>query len=208
MCRTLNLGKRLLLLLVAPLALFAQVQDNNRQTQQTQPSQQTQQSDKTFRNSKQEVSDLEKGNLARVAASPAQVREVLIKDPGLLVELKRWIAKQASDNGQVVNDADLTDDAIFDRLTTDVAFRSIATRLLQRYGYLRPAINPDSDMGKEQDLLLKERARRFVQIESQEDSDSVKPPKNQTTETSTVPCASMKTVSAFRALAGVPVAPF
>jgi protein involved in polysaccharide export with SLBB domain len=204
MCRTLNLGKRLLLLLVAPLALFAQVQDNNRQTQQTQPSQQTQQSDKTFRNSKQEVSDLEKGNLARVAASPAQVREVLIKDPGLLVELKRWIAKQASDNGQVVNDADLTDDAIFDRLTTDVAFRSIATRLLQRYGYLRPAINPDSDMGKEQDLLLKERARRFVQIESQEDSDSVKPPKNQTTETSTVPCASDEDRECVQGLGGRP----
>jgi len=34
-------------------------------------------------------SDLSKDNLDRVAASPAQIKEVLIKDPGLMVELKR-----------------------------------------------------------------------------------------------------------------------
>ena len=161
-----KISRWLLLLLVAALPASAQVQETNRQTQQNQ--QQVQQPDKTFRTPKQEISELEKANLARVAASSAQVREVLIKDPGLLVELKRWVAKDASDNGQIVTDEDLTDDAIFDRLTNDVAFRSVATRLVQRYGYLRPGINPDSDMGKEQELLIKERVRRLVQIESQE----------------------------------------
>jgi protein involved in polysaccharide export with SLBB domain len=123
----------------------------------------------------QELSDLAKENLNRVAASPSQVRAVLVKDEGLLVELKRWVAKEATDSGQVVDDANLTDQAIFERLEQDVAFRSVATRLLQRYGYLVPTSNPDSDFAKEKEFVLKERARRLVQIESQEDSESLKP---------------------------------
>jgi protein involved in polysaccharide export with SLBB domain len=124
------------------------------------------------------VSDLEKENLSRVAASSSQIKTVLVKDAGLLVELKRWVAKEATDNGQVVTDSELTDQAIFDRLDRDVPFRSVATRLLQRYGYLLPAPNPESSLGKEEDLVLKERARRLVQIESQEDSLVLQPPKN------------------------------
>ena len=113
------------------------------------------------------LSELAKDNLDRVAASSIQIRQVLIKDAGLLVELKRWVAKEASDNGQVVQDSNLTDQAILDRLDHDVSFRSVATRLLQRYGYLLPSPNPDSDFAKEQDLVLKERARRLVQVEAQ-----------------------------------------
>ena len=54
-------------------------------------------------------SDLGQENLQRVAASSAQIQAVLVKDPGILVELKRWVAKEATDNGQVVDDAALTD---------------------------------------------------------------------------------------------------
>ncbi len=121
-----------------------------------------------------DLSDLAKDNLGRVAASSVQIKAVLVKDAGLLVELKRWVAREATDNGQVVEDAKLSDQAIFDRLDRDVVFRSLATRLLQRYGYLLPAPNPDSSLGKEQDLVLKERARRLVQIEAQEDSESLR----------------------------------
>jgi len=134
-----------------------------------------------------DVSDLENGNLLRVAASPSQIQDVLLAQPGILVELKRWVAREASDNGQIVRDEDLTDNAIFERLRNDVAFRSVATRLVQRYGYLRPSVNPASETGKEQDLLLKERARRLVQIEALEDSESVKPPSVRTSEAKAVP---------------------
>src|SRR5271165_4530211 len=125
-----------------------------------------------------ELSDLAKENLSRVAASSPQIKEVLVKDAGLLVELKRWVAKEATDNGQVVEDSMLSDQAIFDRLDHDVQFRSVATRLVQRYGYLLPAPNPDSSFGKEEDLVLKERARRLVQIEAQEDNESLRPSTN------------------------------
>src|SRR5262249_30364149 len=62
-----------------------------------------------------------------------------------------------------------------ERLDHDVVFRSVATRLVQRYGYLLPTTNPNSPSGKEEDLVLKERARRLVQIEAQEDTESLKP---------------------------------
>ncbi len=126
----------------------------------------------------EQTPDFGQENFGRVAASSTEIKAVLVKDEGLLVELKRWVAKEATDNGQVVEDSSLTDQAIFDRLDRDVAFRSIATRLLQRYGYLMPTPNPDSDFAKENELVLKERARRLVQIESQEDSESLRPQRN------------------------------
>src|SRR5882724_1669557 len=126
----------------------------------------------------QQPPDLTQENLGRVAASAIQIRGVLVKDEGLMVELKRWVAKEATDNGQVVEDSTLTDQAIFERLEQDVKFRSVATRLLQRYGYLTPTPNPDSDFAKEKELVLKERARRLVQIESQEDTESLRPQRN------------------------------
>ena len=170
--------------LFAPFVVLAfcvstQAQETNRQPRP---------SSEASRIANQEVSELENGNLLRVAASPTQIQEVLLKEPGILVELKRWVAREASDNGQIVSDDDLTDNAIFDRLKTDVAFRSVATRLVQRYGYLRPSVNPDSEIGKEQDLLLKERVRRLVQIEAQEDLESVKPSPTQTSEAKAAPC--------------------
>src|SRR5437667_3749910 len=126
----------------------------------------------------EQAPDLTQENLRRVAASATQIRSVLVKDEGLMVELKRWVAKEATDNGQVVEDSNLADQAIFERLEQDIAFRSVATRLLQRYGYLMPMPNPDSDFAKEKELVLKERARRLVQIESQEDSESLRPQRN------------------------------
>src|SRR5208282_2997994 len=96
------------------------------------------------------LSDLAKENQNQVAASSIQIRDILVKDAGLLVELRRWIAKEATDNGQVVRESNLSEETIFERLDRDVAFRSVATRLLQRYGYLLPSPNPDSSLAKEQ----------------------------------------------------------
>jgi protein involved in polysaccharide export with SLBB domain len=112
-------------------------------------------------------SELSRENFNQVAASPAQIKTVLAQDPGLMVELKRWVAKNATDQGQIVSESDLTDDAIFERLQTDVRFRSVATLMLQRYGYLVPRVNPDSDLGKQQELLIQERVKWLAQQEEQ-----------------------------------------
>jgi len=87
-----------------------------------------------------------------------------------MVELKRWVAKEATDNGQVVEDSSLTDQAIFERLEQDVAFplRGYASSATLRL--LDADANPESDFAK-QEIGVKERARRLVQIESQEDTN-------------------------------------
>ena len=113
-------------------------------------------------------SNLALQNLKQVAGSAAEIRAVLTKDPGLLVELKRWVAKDATEHGQIVGESDLSDYAIFDRLGTDIEFRSVATALLQKYGYLLPKLNPDSEMGKEQELLIMERAKWKAQSQEEE----------------------------------------
>ena len=113
-------------------------------------------------------SELGRENLSRVAASAVDIKTVLVKDPGLMVELKRWVAKDATQHGQIITDVELSDDAIFNRLTIDVEFRSVATVLLQRYGYLVAQVNPDSAAGKEQELLAKERAKWMAQNEEEE----------------------------------------
>ena len=115
------------------------------------------------------ASDLALQNLSRVAASAAEIRAVLAKDAGLMVELKHWVARDATEHGQVVADPDLTSDGIYRRLETDIQFRSIATALVQQYGYLVPKLNPDSDSGKEHELLLQERVKRLEQSQQQEE---------------------------------------
>lgn len=145
----------------------------------------------TLSSSVSEQSDLARDNLNRVAASPTLLKEILIGDPGLLVELQRLVAQEASDNGQLISDEDLADDAIYDRLRRDVKFRSTATRMVQRYGYLVPNVNPSSELGKSQDLLLRERARRLVQVEDQQDADSLRSPRqaDRTVEAKSTSCA-------------------
>jgi polysaccharide export outer membrane protein len=113
-------------------------------------------------------SELGRENLSRVAASAADIKAVLLKDTGLLVELKRWVAKDATGHGQIISDSDLTDDAIFDRLETDTQFRSVATILVQKYGYLVPKLNPESQAAKEHELLVQERTKWLAQAQEEE----------------------------------------
>jgi polysaccharide export outer membrane protein len=108
------------------------------------------------------VADWATDNLDLVSASAEQIRDVLTKDPGLMVELKRLMARRAIDRGQLVVEADLTDAAIMELLSTDARFRSLATRLLQRYGYLIPQVNPQSPEGQEQELIRRDRAARIA----------------------------------------------
>jgi protein involved in polysaccharide export with SLBB domain len=113
-------------------------------------------------------SELTKENLGRVGASALQIQGVLRQQPGLLVELKRWVAQEAASNGQIVKDADLTDQKIFARLVSDMQFRSVATRLLERYGYLVPKINPESDAAQERKLILEARANQLAKEQNQQ----------------------------------------
>ena len=115
-----------------------------------------------------QTSELGRENLSRAAGSAADLKAILIRDAGLMVELKRWMAKDATGHGQIVSDSDLSDQAILDRLELDVQFRSVATILVQRYGYLVPKLNPESEAAKERELLVVERTKWLAQAQEQE----------------------------------------
>ena len=119
-------------------------------------------------------------NLDEVAASADQIRAVLVDNPGLMIELKRLVALRASDHGQLLTEEDLTDQAIYDKLTTDLRFRSEATRLLQRYGYLTPAVNPKSEMGQQLKIQMQERAIQLARIQEQQRTNVPQFPEQQT----------------------------
>jgi polysaccharide biosynthesis/export protein len=114
------------------------------------------------------TSELGRENLSWVAASAADIKTVLQRDPGLMVELKRWVAKDATGHGQIISESDLTDDTIYRRLGTDVQFCSVATALVQRYGYLVPKLNPESPAAHERELLLQERVKWLAQAQEEE----------------------------------------
>src|SRR5258708_34658074 len=74
-----------------------------------------------------------------------------------MVELKTIYAREAGLHGQVLEEKDLSDAAVEAQLRQDVRLRMLATKLLQRYGYLLPRINPDSDMAGQTMLVLRQK---------------------------------------------------
>lgn len=114
------------------------------------------------------ISELERRNMSLAAASAAQIKDVLARDPGMMVEVKRWIAKEASDRGQIIVASDLSESAISDCLENDIEFRSAVTLIVQHFGYLLPHVDPGSAAAKEQDLLVQERVKWIEQFEQQQ----------------------------------------
>jgi polysaccharide export outer membrane protein len=123
--------------------------------------------------------DIISDNLDHVAASPDQILEVLNKEAGLMVELKRLLAQDAGVSGQILEESDLTDVAVAERLHSDLRARVLATRLLQRYGYLVPRLNPDSDLEEEQKLVRQERAQILARAGERQDRLSETSPTGQ-----------------------------
>jgi polysaccharide export outer membrane protein len=114
--------------------------------------------------------DIISDNLDRAAASADQILEVLNREAGLMVEMKRLLAQEAGASGQILEEADLTNGAVAERLHSDLRARVLATRLLQRYGYLVPRVNPDSDLGAEQRLVRQERAQMLARAAERRDT--------------------------------------
>lgn len=150
------------MIIACSLAVSAQPQQ---QSQQTMPRSKSEPS----ANAPVRPSDVVSDNLDLVAASASQILEVLNKEGGLMVELKRLIAQEAGITGQILEESDLTESAVAERLRTDLRTRVLATRLLQRYGYLVPRTNPDSDLAAEQRLVQQERAQILARAAERRD---------------------------------------
>jgi hypothetical protein len=124
--------------------------------------------------------DVATDNLDRVAATAEQILEFLRRDAGLMVVFKRVLAQDAGAAGQLLDETDLTDAAVIERLHEDLRVRVLATRLLQRYGYLLPKVNPDSDLAAEHNLVLQDRAYAIAHAMERNAEPRTLPPATQT----------------------------
>jgi polysaccharide export outer membrane protein len=114
-------------------------------------------------------------NLERVAATANQILEIVNGDAGLMVELKRVLAEDAGESGQILEESDLSESAVTQRLAEDLRSRVLATRLLQKYGYLLPKVNPNSDAAAEHNLLLRVREQQLERAAESRDSNAAAP---------------------------------
>jgi protein involved in polysaccharide export with SLBB domain len=114
-------------------------------------------------------------NLDRVAATANQILEIVNGDAGLMVELKRVLAEDAGESGQILEESDLSESAVTQRLVEDLRSRVLATRLLQKYGYLLPKVNPNSDAAAEHDLAIRARAQQLDRAAESRDSNASAP---------------------------------
>jgi polysaccharide export outer membrane protein len=114
-------------------------------------------------------------NLERVAATANQILEIVNGDAGLMVELKRVLAEDAGESGQILEESDLSESAVTQRLAEDLRSRVLATRLLQKYGYLLPKVNPNSDAAAEHNLLLRAREQQLERAGESRDSNAATP---------------------------------
>ncbi len=138
------------------------------QPQVQQPAGQSGEKATELRPPQERVTDWATDNLEMVAATTEQIREILTKNVGLMVELKHLMAQQAIEKGQILAPDDMTDLAIYERLANDLRFRGLATRLLQRYGYLAPEFNPQSAKGREQELIMRAKAEQIARSSATE----------------------------------------
>src|SRR5260370_14225278 len=114
-------------------------------------------------------------NLDRVAATAEQILEVVNHDAGMMVELKRDIDQDAGESGQILEEADLSESAVTERLREELRTRVLATRLLQRYGYLLPKVNPESELAAEHNLAMRARAQQLERASDSPDSNRTAP---------------------------------
>jgi hypothetical protein len=73
-------------------------------------------------------------------------------------------------------------------LREELRSRVLATRLLQRYGYLLPKVNPDSELAAERNLALQDRARQIARTERDTDSrQQIAPQQTANCDTGSIP---------------------
>jgi len=74
----------------------------------------------------------------KISLSAGAIIEILRREPGLLLEVKRLLVRKAYEQGRLLDPADLTDDALFQLLREDDNVRVLATQEIESREYVRP----------------------------------------------------------------------
>ncbi len=91
----------------------------------------------------------------KVSLSEDQIIQILRNEPGLLLEVKKMLVKNAYEQGRILDAADLTDEALFRLLWEDDNIRVLATREIEDRYYVRA--KPTREELERQMILEEER---------------------------------------------------
>jgi protein involved in polysaccharide export with SLBB domain len=72
-----------------------------------------------------------------VSLSAASITEILRREPGLLLEVKRLLVRKAYEQGRLLDPGDLSDEALFQLLREDENIRVLATEEIEKREYVR-----------------------------------------------------------------------
>jgi protein involved in polysaccharide export with SLBB domain len=78
-----------------------------------------------------------------VSLSANAIQQILLREPGLLLEVKKVLVRKAYQQGRMLDPADLTDEALFQLLQQDNNVRILATREIESRMYVRAKPNAD-----------------------------------------------------------------
>ena len=93
---------------------------------------------------------------ALVSLSPERIIETLRTEPGLLLQVKKRLARLAYSEGRLIEPAELTDEALYRLIREDANIRVLATREIESRLYIRPRPTADELEVMRRQRLLEE----------------------------------------------------
>ncbi len=94
------------------------------------------QDDKVYGTRDRSQAEKEADRLATLA--PERVIEILAREPGLLLQVKRDLVRLVYSEGRILDADEFTDEALFRLIRENVNVRAIATREIENRNYIRP----------------------------------------------------------------------
>src|SRR5439155_197668 len=82
-----------------------------------------------------------------VSLSASTITQILQREPGLLLEVKKSLVRKAYEQGRLLDPEDLSDEALFQLLAQDSKVRSLATHEIEARMYVRA--KPTADQLKQ-----------------------------------------------------------
>src|SRR3981081_4060814 len=72
-----------------------------------------------------------------VSLSASSITQILLREPGLMLAVKKTLVRRAYEQGRLLDPVDLTDEALFQLLRDDANVRTLITREIADRSYVR-----------------------------------------------------------------------
>src|SRR5581483_8424228 len=107
---------------------------------------------------------------AEVSLSAESIIGILSREPGLTLQVKRMLVKKAAEQGRILYESELTDEALFDLIRKSPSIRALATQEIASRGYVtvRPTLEETEKLKRQQQREELEQKRRALDLEREQ----------------------------------------